>query len=135
VDTLEIELANGAGRHPARNVVGGDSFTLSGSEFANAHDPLVLDSLEVIDRVIRASSRKAPAGAATTRRLRPKGRWLAFDGTGVGRSWPILTGERGHYELAAGRDPLAYINVLERMANAGGMLTEQLWDYDVFARG
>jgi len=22
---------------------------------------------------------------------------------GVGRPWPLLTGERGHYELAAGR--------------------------------
>ena len=26
-----------------------------------------------------------------------------FDGTGVGRGWPLLTGERAHYELAAGR--------------------------------
>ena len=26
-----------------------------------------------------------------------------FDGTGVGRAWPLLTGERAHYELAAGR--------------------------------
>ena len=28
----------------------------------------------------------------------------AFDGTGIGRPWPLLTGERAHYELAAGRD-------------------------------
>ena len=26
-----------------------------------------------------------------------------FDGTGIGRGWPLLTGERAHYELAAGR--------------------------------
>ena len=26
-----------------------------------------------------------------------------FDGTGIGRAWPLLTGERAHYELAAGR--------------------------------
>ena len=25
----------------------------------------------------------------------------AFDGTGRGRPWPLLTGERGHYELCA----------------------------------
>ncbi len=24
-----------------------------------------------------------------------------FDGTGVGRAWPLLTGERAHDELAA----------------------------------
>jgi glucoamylase len=54
----------------------------------------------------------------------------AFDGTGVGRAWPILTGERGHYELAAGRDPEPFIAAMERFANAGGMLPEQLWDAD-----
>jgi glucoamylase len=52
----------------------------------------------------------------------------AFNGTGVGRSWPILTGERGHYEIAAGRDPKALIAAMEKFGNAGGMLTEQLWD-------
>lgn len=52
----------------------------------------------------------------------------AFDGTGVGRSWPILTGERGHYELAAGRDPMSFISAMEKFANAGGMISEQLWD-------
>jgi len=38
----------------------------------------------------------------------------------VGRSWPILTGERGHYELAAGGDALRFITTLEQMANEGG---------------
>jgi glucoamylase len=49
-------------------------------------------------------------------------------GPGVGRSWPILTGERGHYELAAQRDPMLFIKAIEGFANAGGMITEQLWD-------
>ena len=52
----------------------------------------------------------------------------AFDGTGVGRAWPILTGERGHYELAAGRDPMPFVAVLEKFANEGGMISEQLWN-------
>jgi glucoamylase len=52
----------------------------------------------------------------------------AFDGTGIGRSWPILTGERGHYELAAGRDPKPFIAAMEKFANEGGMISEQLWD-------
>jgi glucoamylase len=54
----------------------------------------------------------------------------AYDGTGEGRSWPILTGERGHFELAAGRDPLPFIEAMEKFANEGGMLPEQLWDAD-----
>ncbi|MEO6995176.1 MAG: glucoamylase, partial [Lacunisphaera sp.] len=52
----------------------------------------------------------------------------AYDGTGEGRSWPILTGERGHYEIAAGRDPLPLITAIEKFSNAGGMLPEQVWD-------
>jgi len=48
----------------------------------------------------------------------------------VGRCWPILTGERGHYELAAGRDPKRFIAAMEAFANEGGMISEQLWDAD-----
>ena len=52
------------------------------------------------------------------------------NGAGVGRCWPLLTGERGHYELARGRDPLPYIRAMEKFANEGGMMAEQLWDAD-----
>ncbi len=38
-----------------------------------------------------------------------------------------MTGERGHYELAAGRDPMPYIRAMERFAD-GGLLPEQIWD-------
>jgi len=51
-----------------------------------------------------------------------------FNGTGVGRIWPLLTGERGHYELASGRDPLPYLNAMTAMSGTGGMLPEQVWD-------
>jgi glucoamylase len=136
VNALEIQLANGAGRHPARNVVGGDFLHLVRLGIRDANDPLVLDSLEVIDRTIR---RELPQGPCWRRynhdAYGQRDDGSAFDGTGVGRSWPILTGERGHYELAAGRDPLPYINVLELMANEGGMLTEQLWDDDDLPEG
>jgi glucoamylase len=39
-----------------------------------------------------------------------------------------LTGERGHYELAAGHDPKPFIAAIEKFANEGGMISEQLWD-------
>ena len=35
---------------------------------------------------------------------------------------------RGHYELAAGRDPLPFLQAMEGFANEGGMLPEQVWD-------
>jgi glucoamylase len=57
-----------------------------------------------------------------------------------GRVWPIFTGERGHYELArlledgtpdaAAIDRIrrTYVRGMERFANQGLMLSEQVWD-------
>ena len=126
-----IQLANGGGLHPARNIVGGDFLHLVRLGIRSPNDPIVRDSIEVIDRVIR---RDLPQGPGWRRYNHDgygqKDDGSAFDGTGVGRCWPILTGERGHYELAAGRDPRPFIVALEKFANEGGMLTEQLWDAD-----
>ena len=51
-----------------------------------------------------------------------------FEGWGRGRPWPLLTGERGHYELAARRDVAPYIRAMEKFANSTAMLPEQIWD-------
>jgi glucoamylase len=130
-NTTVIQIANSGGRHPARNVVGGDFLHLVRLGIRAANDPIVLDSIKVIDRVLK---RELPQGPSWRRYnwdgYGQKDDGSAFDGTGVGRCWPILTGERGHYELAAGRDPKRYIEAIERFANEGGMLTEQLWDDD-----
>jgi len=40
----------------------------------------------------------------------------------------LLTGERGHYELAAGHDVAPYVKAMELFASQGGMLPEQIWD-------
>ena len=130
-NTTMIEVANGGGLHPARNVVGGDFLQLVRYGIRGADDPIVRDSIEVIDRVIK---RDLPQGPGWRRYNHDgygqKDDGSAFDGTGVGRCWPILTGERGHYELAAGRDPKPFLVAMEKFANHGGMISEQLWDAD-----
>jgi glucoamylase len=124
-----IQIANGGGQYPARNVVGGDFLSLVRLGIRDANDPLVRDSIKVIDQVIKHD---LPAGPSWRRYNHDgygqKNDGSAFDGTGVGRCWPLLTGERGHYELAAGSDPMPFITAMERFANDGGMITEQLWD-------
>jgi glucoamylase len=94
-------------------------------------DPHVLKTLPVYDAILKVDTPNGPAwhrynydGYGEKRDGSP------YDGTGVGRAWPLLTGERGHYELAAGHDPTPYIAALERFANEGGMLPEQVWDSD-----
>lgn len=92
-------------------------------------DPHILKTLPVWDGLCR---RDTPCGPAW---YRYNGDGYGehedgspFDGSGRGRLWPLLTGERGHYELAAGRDPLPYIRAMECFANEGGLLAEQVWD-------
>jgi glucoamylase len=124
-----IHIANGGGEHPARNVVGGDFLQLVRLGLRAADDPLIIDSLAVVDHVLK---RDLPHGPCWRRYNHDgygqKDDGSAFDGTGVGRSWPILTGERGHYELAAGRDTKPYIEAIKNFANSSGLLPEQLWD-------
>jgi glucoamylase len=40
----------------------------------------------------------------------------------------LLTGERGHYEIAAGRDASPYLRALEGFASGIGLIPEQIWD-------
>ncbi|OYW73795.1 MAG: glucoamylase, partial [Verrucomicrobia bacterium 12-59-8] len=130
-DHGEMFIANGGGKHKARNIVGGDFIHLVRLGVRAAEDPLILDSIAVIDQVLK---RELPQGPSWRRYNHDgygeKSDGSAYDGTGVGRCWPILTGERGHYELAAARDPLPFIEAMENFANEGGMLPEQLWDAD-----
>ena len=96
-----------------------------------ADDPRVVNTLAVIDGVLRIDLPQGPlwhrynmdgygehAGGAP------------FDGTGIGRAWPLLTGERAHYELAAGNRKRAeeLLKTLEESASAGGLIPEQSWD-------
>jgi glucoamylase len=52
----------------------------------------------------------------------------SYTGWGKGRPWPLLTGERGHYEIAASRDPSPYLRVLENFSQGIGLMPEQIWD-------
>ena len=94
-------------------------------------DPLVEDSLRVVDATIKTELDEGPVWYRYSNDgygQRDDGG--PFQGWGVGRPWPLLTGERGHYELAAGRNPTAYIEALESFAHGVGLLPEQVWDAD-----
>ncbi|HJU09567.1 MAG TPA: glycoside hydrolase family 15 protein [Candidatus Binataceae bacterium] len=93
------------------------------------HDPLIEDSLAVVDAVLKHDF---PAGPCW-RRYNHDGYGQRDDGGpflgyGRGRPWPLLTGERAHYELAAGKDPGPYLRALENFATPTRLLAEQLWD-------
>lgn len=114
---------------PADEQVSTDALQLVRFGLRAADDPLVRDTVTVIDALLRVDM---PAGPAW-RRYNGDGYGehqdgAPFDGSGCGRPWPLLTGERGHYELLAGRDPLPHLRAMAATASAGGMLPEQVWD-------
>jgi glucoamylase len=113
----------------AREIVDAGFLELVRYGVRRADDPLIVDSLRVVDAVLK---RELPQGPGWLRYnwdgygQRPDGG--PFQGWGQGRVWPLLTGERAHYELAAGKDITALINTYERFATCGQMLPEQVWD-------
>lgn len=114
---------------PAREIIDGGFLELVRYGIRPADDPIVLDSVELIDRWLKVDT---PFGPVWHRYNHDgygdRGNGDPFDRWGTGRAWPLLTGERGLYELAAGRDPAPYLHTLERLATATGLLPEQVWD-------
>jgi glucoamylase len=94
--------------------------------------PKIVNTIKVIDQVLRATLPQGPCwyryngdGYGEHEDGSP------FDGTGIGRPWPLLAGERAHYELAAGRPDVAdaLMRVMEAStAGAGRLIPEQVWD-------
>ncbi len=113
----------------AREIVDGGFLELVRYGVRRADDPLIVDSLAVVDAVLK---RELPQGPGWLRYnwdgYGQRADGSAFEGWGQGRVWPLLTGERAHYELAAGKDISALIKTYERFATCGQMLPEQVWD-------
>ena len=116
---------------PASSIVSPDALALVRFGLRSPDDPRIINTVKVIDALLRVDMPGGPCwhrypgdGYGEHEDGSP------FDGTGIGRAWPLLTGERAHYELAAGRKDEAtrLLRALESFANDGGMLPEQIWD-------
>lgn len=97
----------------------------------SADDPAIVDSVKVMDGLLKTDTPNGPVW----HRYNGDGYGehadgAPFNGSGKGRGWPLLVGERGHYAVLAGEDPLPYIETMTRMTGVGGLLPEQVWDSD-----
>src|SRR5437763_16233585 len=54
--------------------------------------------------------------------------WPANGANRFGRLWPVLSGERGEYELANGRSATVYLQAMADSPNDGYFVPEQIWD-------
>ena len=114
---------------PCKDVVDGGFLELVRYGIRRADDPTILNTIQVIDHVLRVEMPKGPCWHRYNHdgygEQKGGGPFLSW---GQGRCWPLLTGERAHYELAAGKEPLVLMQAMESFASSGGMLPEQVWD-------
>ncbi|MEK0084853.1 glycoside hydrolase family 15 protein [Benzoatithermus flavus] len=127
---MPIEVRNRVGLTvKAAAMIGLDFLYLARLGLRRADDPRMRSSLAVAERVLKVTT---PCGPAFHRyNLDGYGEHedgSAFDGTGIGRAWPLLTGERGHFELMAGGDPTPWLEAMACMTGPGGLMPEQVWD-------
>jgi glucoamylase len=114
---------------PAKEVVDAGFLELVRYGIRKADDPVIVDSLKVVDKVLKVDTPLGPVWHRYNHDgygQREDGG--AYEGWGVGRAWPLLTGERGHYELAAGHDPKPFVKAIEAFASTAGLIPEQVWD-------
>ena len=129
--TVVVRNRLGDGRVPADELISTDALALVRFGLRAPDDPRITCTVRVIDHVLRADLPQGPGW----RRYNgdgygEKADGEAFDGTGIGRVWPLLAGERAHYELAAGRRAEAerLLAVIEAQTSPGGLMPEQVWD-------
>jgi glucoamylase len=114
--------------YPAKEIVDAGFLELVRYGVRKPGDPLIEDSLRVVDAILKVSTPFGPCW----RRYNHDGYGQRedggpFQGWGYGHAWPLLTGERGHYELAAGRDVQPYVRAMERFSSSTKLLPEQVW--------
>jgi glucoamylase len=121
----------GESQEPADYLISPDALALVRFGLRSARDPRILNTVKAIDALLKVDT---PRGTAWYR-YNDDGYGehqdgAPFDGTGTGRLWPLLTGERAHYELSAGNRRAAFklLHAMEAFANDGHLLPEQIWD-------
>lgn len=123
----------------AQDVVDGGFLQLVYFGVLPPDDPYVLNTVQIVDKVLKV---ELPGGASWHRYNHDgygeQTDGAPFQGWGIGQAWPLLTGERAHYELAAGHveEARALAHAMEEFACADKLLSEQVWtSEDIPERG
>jgi glucoamylase len=125
-----VNIANRWGRSmPAITLIGMEYLHLARLGLRSPDDRRIQNTSKIADALLQVET---PLGIAYHRYNEDgygeHADGSPYDGSGIGRAWPLLTGERGHLELQLGRDPLPYLEMMTRMTGPTGLIPEQVWD-------
>jgi len=132
-----IRLGSDPDRRPTEGSTAPEFLELVRYGLRRPKDDRVLRSLQGVDTSLKVS---LPAGPSWRRYVSDQygehEDGAPWDGSGRGRAWPVLTGERARHFFSMGLPAAELVRTLEGFAGPGLALAEQLWDGpDIPSRG
>ncbi len=116
---------------PAVDIVSPDALALVRFGLRHPDDPKIRNTIKIIDATLKTETSTGPVW----RRYTLDGYGEHSDGrpfheTGQGRGWPLLAGQRAHYEIARGNfeEARKLRAAVEAQTSECGMIPEQVWD-------
>jgi glucan 1,4-alpha-glucosidase len=130
-------LANNGPTLDEREIIDGGFLELVRLGIKPAGDEVIQNSVTEVDETIRvdvepsAGFYRYNGDGYGERSKDDQGAPWSVENHGKGRLWPLLTGERGEYELRLDEPTLPpedCLRTMQQFANSGRMLPEQVWD-------
>ncbi|MBV8997691.1 MAG: hypothetical protein JO304_01440, partial [Solirubrobacterales bacterium] len=145
---ITYNLGNGSVDADQRSVIDAGFLELVRLGILPANDPDVQASLKIVDATIERATPSGPGfyryGTSTPgsedgygdcyepdpTNCSPSGKPWPTGNVGSGHLWPVLGGERGEYDVAAGdsADANTFLTAMRNMTSGQGLEPEQVWE-------
>ncbi len=115
----------------AVEVVSPDALALVRFGLRSARDPRIAATTRIIDATLKTEVSNGPVWHRyTDDGYGEHADGAPFNKTGRGRGWPLLAGERAHFEIAAGNyeEADSLRRTMEAQTSECGLIPEQVWD-------
>jgi len=125
-----LQIRNGGGVYDERSIVDSSFLELVRLGVKPWNSPYILSSIKAIDSTIKQTIPGKGEGFFRYNHdgYGETGTGADYTGAGIGRLWPIFTGERGHLAIASGEKADPYLATMRAFANSSYMIPEQVWD-------
>ena len=131
---INYNVGNGGPTLDQRSVIDAGFLELVRLGLEPSNDPAITESLPIVDATIETDTASGPGwhryngdgyGDGVT-----DGHPWAPTGQGTGHDWPVLTEERGEYDVAAGQTStaLTLLATMQQFASGVGLIPEQDWE-------